>query len=432
MKQLFASAALAVCFSFPALAQTEQGSRMYSWNIGLDMTRFSSDSNFPTASESRGFVPQLTFGYQRGRFIRDHVAQGWLVDLYTQVAMGRSASERTRVGFFSPQFSVGYWRRYYLPSTAPVRFFAQSQLKGSYAGFYSRQQNDQFEPGTQLGSLTGGVDVGVTLFLKNGWAVEARQGLGIVSLSREFKSKQTGFNFNGGFGLGIFGIQIARYFGGSTIATTSLWDARQTIYQVNDRFIGGGFSGSVASDRPGSNTNLMLTKGRFKRADQARGVSFALGYSNRRVINTNVTYREGVFRTGISPFREYYWPLGQGNWSVLVNAGLNLSYAGTFRRIEFTAPGTSTAPTNSYQLSMNVALRPGIQYQISPKWAIVATAGSATFGELAVNVNRTKDAYTSTNSQTRLNLTPMPILNLNSLGISLRYFPRRTETRQVE
>jgi hypothetical protein len=433
MKKL-SLAALALCaLAVPTHAQTQQGDRLYSFNgsgtvLGSQNTILFNDSRTSFRQYSLGL------GYQRGRFVRDNVASGWLLGL--TLVGGRSKRVAQGDRWSLPVIELGYWRRYYVPGTGAVRFFAQPQLSGTYFS-NSERRNDGDRQNLERGfALNAGVDVGAALFIKNGWALEARTTLGSAALTRQLRQNTTDLALSGGLGLGGFGLHVAKYFGGSAPTAPGIWGPRQTIYEPGDTFIGADIQTRlpfVTSEELNRNAlgSVGISIARFKSASQARGAGLSVGYRQERTIGFGqggVQQRNetGTLSFAVTPFREYYWPLGSSRWSVLVNAGLAIEYARQESEVSYrypTGPASPAISSTSHTLGVRLTARPGIQYQLSPRLAVAALAGGASFGNVSAVFTRNEQ---SRNNGATVQLNPTPSLILNSFGLGLRYFPGRT------
>lgn len=449
MKQLFATAALVLALALPVLAQTETGTRLSGWRAGAGLSSSKDRSDYPTRTNGRGRSYEVSFQYQRGRFVRDNVAKGWLVGFSGDFSRNRTFFETSpprngRSRLTTLNFEAGYWRRYYLPSSEPIRFFAQTQLTGRYAPAkgvirYDDQEDTYLQ--TKVGAIGFGVNVGAALFLKKGWTLEAQATLASTSLSHDFDRGQTDFGLQGDLFTGPFRLQLTKYISGSGLPSTRLWEEQRTIYRAGERFIGGGvdidFPVGSTTNRFTLNrgrTNLRFSTARFKTSGQSRGVGFSLGYQNTVQLlgQARIPQRQKDYSVGISPFREYYWPLSSGRWSVVVNAALDFTYSLTSRPDAPRTPSFENLPRTLHQLNLTLAARPGIQYQLAPRWALVTFLGEAAFGSVNAQFRLNEYRENTNESLGSLRLVPTPVLNLNSFGLSLRYFPGRTETSPSE
>lgn len=116
----------------PALAQTERGAR-FGTVTGSFSYGFSTSPTTGGSQSSDWFNAGV--GWQRGRFIRDDVAHGWLVNLSSrwETAETDNPVVNNPSRSSAPFIQAGYFVRRYLRVSEPIRFFAQGSLLGEYA-----------------------------------------------------------------------------------------------------------------------------------------------------------------------------------------------------------------------------------------------------------------------------------------------------------
>lgn len=421
-------------FGLSARAQTERGARFNtatgSFQYGL--------SKSPTSGGNRSSHSfNVGFGWQRGRFVRDDVAHGWLVNLSSRWDRSDAKGGLT-VGTPSrssaPTFQAGYFIRRYLRISDPIRFFAQGSLLGEYAALRERSGDGPTATTTRRGSvsLQAQPSVGAVYFLKNGWALEAQTTLATASLTHSWfdqGSPQTNFSADGSLGMSFFRVGLSRYFGGNALSPSPTPSEPESIYRVGQRYRAGGFKTGIAFNLPGRGGNVSLTTARFVKTNRARGAELSLGYSNYRgYFGPNYVSRTNAFSVGIRPFREYYWPLA-GKWSVFLNAGLSIAYTGNATRLESEPAYLPPPVRHSYRSVAQLALTvfPGIQYQFAQKWALAATVGWLSLGNVNLDWTRQQTQPRPSDYVEGALYVGTPFFNPNNLGLSLRYFPQRRQ-----
>lgn len=435
LKFILTAAVLTAIYS-SAYAQTNQGDRFNNFSGSISYRRSTQDLTISGISNTN-FGASLNF--QRGRFVRDDLAHGWLLGLQVNRGMlkqtGSLGGNRT-TSSFSPTLQTGYFVRRYLRVSEPLRFFAQAQVSGIYSPVFTKYQDADINSSSQNVSLRVQPVIGATFFLKNGWALEAQTTLGIASLTHFWANTdepRTMFSANSGLNFDSFKVGIAKYFGGNPVSSSLFPPAPETIYQPGQRYVGGSFNTNVNFNTPGRNGNVSFTSARFKSTNQARGVSLSLGFGNSRNPGSvyGDVYRANQFSVGVRPFREYYWPLAE-KWSVFLNAGLNINYTGVSSKLKFRNPSNSSPSrtTSSYQSTGQVALSafPGIQYQFAPRWALAATVGSMSAGGLNFDWIRAHSAAGKNDYRRSDFYLGTPTINLSNFGLSLRYFPQKGST----
>jgi len=311
-----------------------------------------------------------------------------------------------------------------------LNFFAQGALGIEINSFFPKNDPDG-KPFLSHLTLGGQVGVGVTYFLRNGWALEGKTQLGTAEfgLLRSPGIEPTTFlNATGGINnLTQLSVGVAHYFGGATAARSTLPEGQRSPYEAGQRYFSGGFDTGLFIDTPpissgnnkGNNHNITVALGRFTEAGNARGVSFSAGYSYRETSNG----RSSDAMLGVRPYQEFYWPLGTEKWLLFLNAGVGGTYRGSFQKA--TLAGSTS---DSHSVTVFASAFPGIQYQFSPKWALVATVGDAGIGNVTFD-RAIREQSTVTSDSYGLSLNINPFVTLNAFGLSLRYFPHRKEAK---
>lgn len=381
--------------SHELIAQTEPGNRFRGYSGSLGLTQF-----FANGANSGAY--QARFGYQSGKFTRENGASGWVAGTgltWNHLSEGRN--------YVSPRIELAYFVRHYLTLSQPVRAFAELSVGGAYSA-----QNGLSSTFHTV-SLDAGIGVGLTYFIKPGLALEARTNLASATLLHGWPDVYgtTSLGGQGSLGFNSFSVGITRYFGGNQSVAKPFSADGKTFYTEDQRYLGASFGLGIFFDRPDlpnssyiANNALSLSVGHFIRSNRVRGHSFSVGFREQK---NGLTPTISTFSLGYRSYREYYWALPLRKLTAFVNAGISTSYSGLF-----------TNGTDTHTLGVTPSGFPGLQYQLLPKWALAATVGSATLGNL--NITHARNPETT---YTQATLSLNPTVSLNSFGLSLRYFP---------
>ena len=398
-----------------ALGQTEQGNRFHVFSGSLGTNLLFGNKLSSTHS--------LRIDYQRGKFIRDNLAHGWLLSAGTSFYnIDNSSAGLGRYKIVAPSASAGYFVRRYLRLNPSLFPFAQADVKAAYQTFRVTGT-----PNTLLGNtsnydtyqLSGGLSVGLSYFFKPGFALEATTGLGTISVIHLQRVDKNSTTLNGNLGTGLgnhFTLGLARYFGDTHSLPQRPFSKRDTLFETGTTYLSGGlqfaFLGNKNQNASREANVATFSFGRFVRSNLVRGVTLLAGYATEQ---PSLNQKVHTLTIGYRPYREYFGRLPIENLSVFLNAGLQTTYSGTFSRNA--QEGTSSS---GHELSASFSFIPGLHYRFTPKWALAATFGTANLGNLSVS--RSGDGRSTT-----VYLFASPTLNLSTFGLSLRYFPQRRQ-----
>lgn len=391
--------------SAPLFAQTSEGNRFISFtgNLGFSAEKTASDLTVPTRERTY----DINLEFNRGKFIRDNTAHGWNIGLgynhYQILEAGYAASR--------PSLSANYLFRKYVVPSERVRAFAQGTIGASYQPTISEGEFTQntFGAGASLG-------LGLTYFFKKDWAWEATANLahlGVTHTRQEGEKVSTNVALNGSLGISSFKIGLAHYFGSSSSPFEE--SPQQSLYSIGTGYLAADLSGLHNSYALSNMTGVSLgfSGGKFITARKVIGLGVAGSYVTTNSSSENLSTGWAV---SARPFTEYYWPVS-GKWTAFVNGGIALAYTST--KINSTGNETST---QSYLVQPT--LRPGIQYQLTTRWALAAMIG--TLDLKGFSATKTQLQQSSVNTpKTTLNFAIDPTYQLANTSLSLRFFPGR-------
>ncbi|MDR6194301.1 hypothetical protein [Siphonobacter sp. SORGH_AS_0500] len=391
--------------SAPLFAQTSEGNRFmsYTGNLSFSGSKTASDLTVPTRERTY----DINLEFSRGKFIRDNVAHGWNVGLGYNHYKILESDYASSTPFLSANYLI---RRYVVPSER-VRVFAQGTLGASYRPSIADGEItlNTFGAGASLG-------LGLTYFYKKNWAWEATAnlaGLNVTHARKEDEKVVTNVQLNGSFGVSSFKIGLAHYFGSSSSAFEE--PPQQSLYAVGTGYLAADLS-TLHTSYPMANTTgvgVGFSGGKFVSPRKLVGIGLHGSYATANSSSENVLNSWGA---NVRPFVEYYWPIA-GKWSIFVNSGIALGYNST------KTTDTDGKRTNqSYSAQPNI--RPGIQYQLTTKWAIAAMIGNLDLKGFYASKMELKQSNTTT-TNTTFNFEIDPTYQLNTTSLSLRFYPGR-------
>lgn len=391
--------------STPLFAQTSEGNRFLSLTgkLSVSGTKTASDLTVPTRERTY----DINLEFSRGKFIRDNVAHGWNVGLGYNHYQILKSDYATSTPFLSANYLI---RRYIAPSER-VRVFAQGTLGASYRPSITDGEItlNTFGAGTSVG-------LGLTYFYRKNWAWEATAnlaGLNVTHARQNGEKALTQVQLNGSFGVSSFKIGLAHYFGSSSSAFEEA--PQQSLYEVGTGYLSADISGLHTSYTLANTTGIGLgfSGGKFVTPRKLVGIGVAGSYATANSSSENVFNSWGV---NVRPFLEYYWPIA-GKWSTFVNSGLALAY-------NFTETTDATNLSTNQTYSAQPTIRPGIQYQLTTKWAIAAMVGTLNLKGFSASKTELKQSGTTT-TDTKFSFEIDPTYQLSTTSLSLRFYPAR-------
>lgn len=404
MKQLLTATFFCLC-SASLVAQTTQGNRFMSFTGDLNL-RFDNTSSSLTPETKRqtyGLNLQMT----RGKFTRDNIAQGW------SIGLGATHERINQIDYAetTPSLSAHYvYRRYIVPSER-VRLFAQ----GKAGGLYSPTFNDG-ETTQNTFSIGASLDLGLTYFYRKNWAWEATASLanvGVSHASARGEKVYTDVNVNGSLGFSTFRIGLAHYFGESSSPFESA--PQQSLYEVGQTYLAGDLSVQQVSARSNTtNLGIGFAAGKFVTPRRLLGISVSGSYGTG-VDQGNADYTN--WGASVRPYAEQYWPVA-GKWTVLLDGGVALGYAQVKTELNSVQSNTQTT------YYAKPTFRPGIQYQLTQRWALAALVGVLDL----TGFTATQQEVTTGNTVSKSTIyafTIDPSYQISNSSLSLRYFPGR-------
>lgn len=389
-------------------AQTLQGNRFHSLSGNLSIALNTTESSLTPQSKYQTY--NLGLQYVRGKFIRDNLAQGFGIDL----GVGHIRIPATDYSMMSPSVSGYYLIRKYIAPSERVRVFGQLKAGLTY--------NPQLYDGkieTNIFGASGTAALGLTYFYRKNWALEALANVASLSVthSRQQGEKvSTDADLSGTFGLSGFQIGVAKYFGSSSSSFEA--PPKQSLYVIGQPYVAADLTGYIRSNvTDNKGFSLGVTAAKFTSPSVALGIGVYGNYGNSEDFNS-VKYSN--WGASVRPYAEHYWPVS-GKWTVWVNGGASLGYS---QNKQEAASGTTFNRTTSTTFSLNPNVRPGIQYQLTPQWAIAAMVGILDFKGFSAKIEE-GTTQTSSTKTTTYDITITPTYTLGNSGLSLRYFPGR-------
>ncbi|MBO9641350.1 MAG: hypothetical protein J7576_24475, partial [Siphonobacter aquaeclarae] len=256
---------------------------------------------------------------------------------------------------------------------------------------------------------------------KTNWGLTFSAGLVNLSFDHQRLPQNTAnttLRLNGGLDASSFSIGVTRFIGGDQAPTSIFTPRKESIYQTGQRFLGGDVNLAAPFDNSTTYASVGFSRMKFKTSRTATGYR---AIANFNVFDQNLgsnvvrTRRWGV---GFALARENYLPLGS-KLSLFAQTQLIFGYSGESQEV----PGTKN--TESHSISFMPALAPGIQFQVSDRWAVAATIGQLLLGEARVEL-RKEYPQAEIRSNTYVTTASFsPTYQITNSGISLRYFPGR-------
>lgn len=389
-------------------AQTLQGNRFHSLSGNLSIALNSTESSLTPESKYQSYT--LGLQYARGRFVRDNLAQGFGIDLN----VGHIRIPATDYSMMSPGLSGYYLIRKYIAPSERVRVFGQLKAGVTYN---PQLYNGKIE--TNIFGASGAAALGLTYFYRKNWAIEALASVASLSVTharQQGDKVYTNADVSGTFGLSGFQLGVAKYFGSSS----SPFEAppKQSLYVIGQPYISADLTGYLRSNvTDNKGFSLGIAGARFTSPSVALGIGVYGNYGHSEDFNGVKYTTRGA---SVRPFAERYWPVS-GKWTVWVNGGVSLGYSESKQEV---VTGTTFNRTTDQNFTFNPTIRPGIQYQLTPQWAIAAMVGILDFKGFTARIEEGKTPASSTKTTT-YDITINPTYTLNNSGLSLRYFPGR-------
>lgn len=402
---------LFVLASLGASAQISSGTRLREVSGVFDHQLFFYKGGYRTAQIN--VIPRFTWG----KAVKDNTFRGWYlapgVSFFDQGA-GRDGRET----YWTPSLSGGYFSRRYLRVADGLHVFGQGQIGGTAAVLLGSKASN---PAEQLYQLSASASVGVTYLTKTNWGLTF--GAGLVNLSLDYQrlphnTANTTLRLNGSLSASSLSVGVTRFIGGDQAPTSVFTPKNESIYQTGQRFLGGDVNVAAPFDNSATSASVGFSRMKFKTSRTATGYRILARFNVLdQSLGSNIarTRRWGV---GFALARENYLPLGS-KLSLFAQTQLIFGYYGE----------SQTVPTRnnveSHGISFLPTLSPGIQYQVSDRWAIAATVGQLLLGEASVEL-RKQYLQGEINSNTFIPTASFsPTYRITNSGVSLRYFPGR-------
>ncbi|MFT4031687.1 MAG: hypothetical protein QM669_04655 [Siphonobacter sp.] len=408
MKYIF-SFALVYLLGSSVFAQTGQGERFNAFSGSFSYN----DSKNTGSSEYNSSLANVNVSYQRGTFSKDNLAQGWYAGIgFSYSGYYYQPSQKYHTS--TPSITGGYLVRKYLTASNRVRLFVQGQAGISYSPGFYKDPNSLNNQTTHAISLGGNIGIGAAYFYKKNWALEAtttlaslgyQQNRYLGSISNSQITASAGLSFN------TLQVGIAHYFGANALNETM-----PSLYAAGRRYIAGDFSGSYLfypanTDFKTSSYSLGVSTAKFVNPNLANGIGVSGGYGSTKVTGIITNQQWNI---AIRPYWEYYLAIAN-KWSFFINAGIQGQYG--YSKV---TSSNSTLFTREFSFLANI--RPGIQYQITPKWAIAGLVGSLNLLSFSHDSEKSQSGSIEISKANSTAASIMPSYTFSNLSLSLRYF----------
>ncbi|MDQ1088154.1 hypothetical protein [Siphonobacter sp. SORGH_AS_1065] len=357
-------------------------------------------------NSSLNFSPELT----SGKFTKENTAEGWIVN---PTVMYNYTN-------WSPALSIQHFNRKYVSLTPGFYLFGEATA-GAQANLRFMERNAVY----QTYQVSAGVNLGLTYFYKNDWSLEAKANVATVYASHyrsPITPTQNLVSLQSNLPSNFFELSLVKYIGSQNEKSTLLTSKRDSLYQVNQRFITGDISATALFNENNNylNNNTQALQagfsiGRFVTTTYAKGFGITARF-NKAPEYTSIEewYPINSKTAGFSiyKFHEYYFPIAK-KLSLVANVRINASYA--------YAKEEAREQITTHSLTLFPSIIPAIQYQINDRWALTGLIGSFQIG--SVHASYEKSAWRG--DLIRGGISFDPNYTLNNSGVSLRYFLKK-------